>query len=210
MDARNLVIATHNPGKIRELTQLLGDLGITLLSLRDFPALPEIIEDGRTFLENAQKKALAVARYTRLPALADDSGLEVTALGGRPGVRSARYAADRTHPRPPDDEDNCLKLLDELAAVPWNQRQARFVCKIVLAFPDHQQFTAQGSCAGIIALEPRGKRGFGYDPVFWLPEYGCTMAEVGLAIKNQISHRARALAQIKTLIRSLLRQKRGL
>jgi XTP/dITP diphosphohydrolase len=209
MDVPTLVIATHNPGKIRELNQLLGDLGISLLSLQDFPALPEIIEDGQTFLENAQKKAQAVAHYIKLPALADDSGLEVAALGGRPGVHSARYAADRTQPRLPNDEDNYLKLLDELIDVPWPHRQARFVCEIVLAFPDHRQFTTQGSCEGIIALEPRGERGFGYDPVFWLPEYGRTMAEVGLAIKNQISHRARALEQMKTIIHSLLGQKQG-
>lgn len=209
MDTPTLVIATRNPGKIRELNLLLGELGITLLSLQDFPALPEIVEDGQTFLDNARKKAQTVARATGLPALADDSGLEVMALDGRPGVHSARYAADRTSPHPPADTDNYRKLLDELAEVPWEQRQARFVCEIVLAFPDRQTVTARGTCEGVIAFEPRGEKGFGYDPVFWLPEYNVTMAEIDVALKNRISHRAQALQQMKAIIRALLGKKLG-
>jgi XTP/dITP diphosphohydrolase len=198
-----LVMATRNPGKIREIKELLQDLGVTLLSLADFPHLPEIPEEGATFAENAAAKALAVARLTGFPALADDSGLAVDALGGAPGVFSARYALDRTAPDPPTDADNWQKLLEELQDVPWSQRGARFVCEIALAWPDGRLLRARGECRGVIALKPRGEMGFGYDPVFWVPEYEATMAQLGPAIKNRISHRARALAALKDLLTSL-------
>ncbi len=203
MGPPTLVIATKNPGKVREVAALLEDLDIKLLSLADFPGLPDIPEEGETFAENAAFKAREVARLTGLPALADDSGLEVAALGGRPGVYSARYAQDRTAPQPPTDEDNWRKLLDEMQDVPWEQRQARFVCQIVLALPDGRLFRAQGDCPGYIALRPEGQEGFGYDPVFWLPEYGATVAAVGLKVKNRISHRAKALQEMKKLLASL-------
>jgi XTP/dITP diphosphohydrolase len=196
-------MATRNAGKVRELRDLLQGLGIGLLSLNDFPDLPEIPEEGATFAENAETKAREVARLTHLPALADDSGLEVTALGGRPGVFSARYAQDRTGPKAPTDPDNWRKLLDEMAKVPWEERGARFVCEIALALPDGRVFTARGDCGGYIALKPKGNHGFGYDPVFWVPEYESTMAELGPAIKNRISHRARALAALREIIVSL-------
>jgi XTP/dITP diphosphohydrolase len=196
-------MATRNPGKIRELQEILQDAGLTLLSLNDFPELGEIPETGATFQENAALKAREVARRTGLPALADDSGLEVAALGGRPGVYSARYAQDRTLPAPPGDADNWRKLLEELQGVPWEQRSARFVCEIALAFPDGRLFRARGECAGSIALAPRGTQGFGYDPVFWVPAYGATMAELGPEIKNRISHRARALAALRELLPAL-------
>ncbi len=203
MAAPTLVMATRNPGKIRELREILQDLGIKLLSLADFPELPEIPEAGPTFAENAAAKARAVARLTGLPALADDSGLEVAALRGRPGVWSARYAQDRTAPAPPSDEDNWRKLLEEMAGVPLEERGARFVCEIALALPDGRLFKAHGECAGRIALTPQGEQGFGYDPVFALPEYGRTMAELAPQVKNRISHRARALAALKELLLSL-------
>ena len=130
-----LVLATRNPGKIRELQALLHDFGVTLLSLADFPGLPDIPEEGATFAENAAAKASAVARLTGHAALAEDSGLRVDALKGAPGVFSARYAQDRTTPRPPTDADNWGKLLDELKNVPWNERGARFVCELALAWP---------------------------------------------------------------------------
>ncbi len=206
MAAPTLVIATHNPGKIRELAILLADLGFTLQTLADYPQCPEVVEDGATFAANATKKALAVAQCTGLPALADDSGLEVDALGGRPGVHSARYAAERTAPARPGDEENYQKLLEELAGVPPAQRTARFVCCMVVAFPNGRTVLAQGTCEGLIHHRPQGRSGFGYDPVFWLPEYEATMAEVGLDIKNRISHRARALAQLKTILADLLRR----
>jgi len=206
MAAPLLVIATQNPGKIRELAELLTGLGFTLKTLADYPHCPEVVEDGATFAANATKKAVAVAQCTGLPALADDSGLEVDALGGRPGVHSARYAADRTAPARPRDEDNYRKLLDELAGVPAAQRTARFVCCMVLAFPGGRTVQAQGTCEGLIHTRPEGHSGFGYDPVFWLPAYQATMAQLGLAVKNRLSHRAKALAQLKTILAELLRQ----
>jgi XTP/dITP diphosphohydrolase len=196
-------MATRNPGKIRELAALLQDSGVKLLSLADFPLLPEIPEDGATFAENAAAKALAVARLTGHPALADDSGLAVDALGGAPGVFSARYAQDRTGPRPPADADNWGKLLDELKVVPWGERKARFICELALAWPGGRLLRARGECAGVIAFEPQGETGFGYDPVFWVPEYAATMAQLGPEIKNKISHRARALAAFKDLLPAL-------
>ena len=202
-----LVIATRNPGKIRELKALLPDSGVSLLSLADFPLLPEIPEEGATFAENAATTAIAVARLTGHPALADDSGLMVDALGGAPGVFSARYAQDRTTPRPPTDADNWGKLLDELQNVPEGERGARFVCELALAWPDGRLLRARGECAGVIAFKPQGETGFGYDPVFWVPEYSATMAQLGPEIKNRISHRAQALAAFKTLLRSGLKEK---
>jgi len=193
-------MATRNAGKVRELAELLRDLDVRLLSLNDFPELPEIPEEGATFAENALAKAQTVARLTSLPALADDSGLEVEALGGRPGVFSARYAQDRTGGQTPTDEDNWKKLLDELREVPPEKRQARFVCEIALAWPNGRLITTRGEVSGVIALEPRGTRGFGYDPVFWVPAYEATVAELDLAVKNRISHRGQALKQLKDIL----------
>jgi XTP/dITP diphosphohydrolase len=192
-----LVMATKNPGKVREMAELLRDLGVRLLSLADFPELPDIPEEGTTFRENAVAKAREVARLTGLPALADDSGLEVAALDGRPGVWSARYALDVTGGRPPTDEENWRKLLAEMAPVPWERRQARFVCVMALAWPDGRLYTTEGELRGLIALAPRGDQGFGYDPVFWLPEYQKTVAELPLAEKNRISHRGEAGRRLK-------------
>jgi XTP/dITP diphosphohydrolase len=202
-----LVMATRNPGKIRELKELLQDTGVTLLSLADFPHLPEIPEEGATFAENAAAKAMGVARLTGHPALADDSGLMVDALGGRPGVFSARYAQEVTAPRYPQDADNWHKLLKELKGVPWEDRGARFVCEIALATPDGRLWRAHGECPGVIATEARGSQGFGYDPVFWVPDYGVTMAQLTAAVKNRISHRARALASLKKLLRAWLKER---
>jgi len=193
-------MATRNRGKVRELAELLRDLDVRLLSLADFPEIGEIPEEGATFAENAAAKARTVSRLTGLPALADDSGLEVEALGGRPGVLSARYAQDRTGERPPKDADNWQKLLDELKDVPNNQRQARFVCEIALSFPDGRLITTRGELAGVIATAPRGTWGFGYDPVFYLPEYQAMVAELDLATKNRISHRGEALQKLKKIL----------
>jgi XTP/dITP diphosphohydrolase len=203
MAALTLVMATRNTGKVREMAEILRDLGVRLLSLADFPELPDIPEEGATFAANAAAKAREVARRTGLPALADDSGLEVEALGGRPGVYSARYAQDRTGGRTPTDEDNWRKLLDELRRVPWERRQARFICEIALAWPDGRLLTTHGEVQGFIALEPKGTKGFGYDPVFWLPDYEATVAEVGLEVKNTISHRALALKKLPALLASV-------
>ncbi len=201
MAAPVLVMASRNPGKLRELREILKDLEVELLGLDAFPGLPEIPEEGSTFAENAAYKAQEVARLTGLPALADDSGLEVAALNGRPGVYSARYAQDRTPA--PSDADNWAKLLEELREVPNEQRQARFVCEIALALPDGRLFRARGECVGRIALAPQGSQGFGYDPVFWVAEYGATMAQLGPEVKNRISHRARALAALREILAGL-------
>ncbi len=203
MATPRLVMATRNPGKLRELKTILRGLGVELLSLQDFPEVPEVPEEGRTFRDNAVAKARAVSERTGLPALADDSGLEVEALGGRPGVFSARYAREETAPRPPTDEDNWHKLLKEMAGIPWEGRRARFVCEIALALPDGRTFSARGECPGVIAWEAKGKHGFGYDPVFFVPGYGRTMAELPHRVKNQISHRARALEALRELLNSL-------
>ncbi len=203
MAAPVLVMATRNPGKLRELRQILAGLDLRLAGLDEFPELPEIPETGATFAANAAAKAREVARLTKLPALADDSGLEVAALDGRPGVFSARYAQDLTAPAAPTDADNWGKLLQEMREIPLKARQARFVCEIALALPDGRLFRARGECAGRIAPAPQGTQGFGYDPVFWVDEYGATMAQLGPAVKNRISHRARALAALRELLVSL-------
>lgn len=192
-----LVMATRNAGKVREMAALLNDLGVRLLSLADFPHIPDIPEVGDTFADNAIAKAKAVARLTGLPALADDSGLEVAALNGRPGVYSARYAKDRTGGLTPTDRDNWQKLLDELQGIPEEQRAARFVCAMALSFPDGRLITTRGELAGFISQEPRGTGGFGYDPVFFVPAYQATVAELGQATKNRISHRGEALGKLK-------------
>jgi len=163
-----------------------------VLSLYDYPEVPGIEEDGATFLENALKKARVVSEYTGETVLADDSGLEVDALEGRPGVRSARYAGpDAT------DEANNERLLSELEGVPQEKRTAAFRCVLVLYYRDGTYRYFDGRLEGVIGSEPRGSEGFGYDPVFIVPAHGLTVAELGLGIKNTISHRARALTKLK-------------
>jgi XTP/dITP diphosphohydrolase len=187
-----LLIATNNPGKIREYEELLAGLPLELT----YPAQEgldiEVAETGESFAENARLKAIAYARASGLLTLADDSGLEVDALGGEPGTRSARYAGKGA-----SDEERYQLLLKNLRGVPWEERTARFRCVIVVATPEGRIHTAEGTCEGIIAFEPGGEHGFGYDPVFYFPEYGMTMAELPLEIKNQISHRAMAAHNIQ-------------
>lgn len=185
---RILVLATRNPGKLREMQAILAPLGFDLRSVAGFPAVPEIEETGETFEANARLKALAVARATGEWALADDSGIEVDALGGRPGVRSARYAGE-----PGSDAANNQKLLEELKGTPPVQRTARYRAVIAVADPARILCTAEGACEGRIQDEPRGTGGFGYDPHFLLPELGLTMAELPAEEKNRISHRGKAL-----------------
>lgn len=184
-----LVLATKNLGKVREMAGLLEPHGIELVSLQDFPGIGEIEEDGGTFRENAIKKASVTCEQTGLMALADDSGLEVDHLDGAPGVHSARFAGESK-----DDTANNTKLLDLLEDVPAEGRTARFRCVIAIAVPGGWVYTAEGACEGVIIGEPRGDGGFGYDPLFYLPEYGKTFAELDLETKNQISHRGKALA----------------
>ena len=186
-----LLFATNNQGKLRELRQMLGPIHeLDLMSMGDFPGLPEVVEDRDTFAGNAEKKAREIMAATSLPALADDSGLEVDALDGAPGVYSARYAGDSA-----TDEERLQLLLKNLRGVPEAMRTARFRC--VVAFvepnrPDHVQL-CHGKCEGIILEEPRGKNGFGYDPVFFSPELGVTFAQAEGEAKNRISHRGQAM-----------------
>ncbi|TKB84380.1 MAG: XTP/dITP diphosphatase [Nitrospira sp.] len=182
-----IVLATRNQHKKQELVALLGGMDITIRTLDDFPDAPDVVEDGETCEANAMKKAVEIARYTGLPAVADDTGLEVDALGGRPGAFAARYAGEQA-----SYEDNWRKLLQELRGVPAENRGARFVTVAAIAFPAGKTFSTKGVLEGLIAEEPAGSRGFGYDPVFFLPEYRQTLAQLSPDVKNRISHRARA------------------
>lgn len=182
-----LIIATTNQHKLDEYRAIFADLPYTLRSLRDLNITDDVEETGTTFAANAQLKAEAYALQTGSLTLADDSGLEVAALDGRPGIFSARYGGPGATPA-----DQHRLLLSEMAAVPWEQRMARFVCLIALAQPGHPTQLVRGTLPGMLAWEPCGTHGFGYDPLFWLPGYGCTLAELDPAEKNRISHRAQA------------------
>jgi XTP/dITP diphosphohydrolase len=194
-----LVLATRNRHKGEELAAILGDLGLHIRTLDDFPDVPEVVEDGETCEANAVKKAIAIAAATGLPAVADDTGLEVDALGGRPGVYAARYAGEHA-----TYEDNCRKLLQELKGVPRERRTARFVTVAALVFPGNGVRVAHGTLDGVIADEPSGRSGFGYDPVFFVPEIGKTLAQVSAEEKNRISHRAKAFAQVRDILSELV------
>jgi len=195
-----LLIATNNPGKVREYEALLRGLPLTLTCPAQEWIDIRVEETGSTFAENARLKAVAYARASGLLTLADDSGLEVDALGGEPGPRSARYAGPGA-----SDENRYLLLLSRLEGVPWERRTARFRCVIAVATPQGEVRTAEGTCDGIIAFEPKGKHGFGYDPVFYVLEHGQTMAELGPEVKNRISHRARAAEGARRILQELLR-----
>lgn len=194
-----LILATRNLHKVEELQELLGDEEIQILSLKDFSNLPEVVEDGQTFQENALKKARIIAKTTGLPALADDSGLEVDLLDGAPGVYSARFAGLGA-----TDADNNQKLLQLLEGIPdLNSRTARFRSVIALVLPDGSEKVVEGKCEGLILTELRGHGGFGYDPLFYLPEYAQTFAELPMKVKNKISHRGRAFRLILEEIRKI-------
>jgi XTP/dITP diphosphohydrolase len=197
-----VVLATNNPGKVREIREILAPRGIEVVSLSEYPGLAEIKEDGDTFKDNAAIKALAACEHTNLVALADDSGLEVDCLDGAPGVYSSRFAGEEK-----DDAANNRRLLELLASVPEKERTARFRCVVAIVDREGWIYTAEGTCEGIIAMEPRGEGGFGYDPLFYLPEYGKTFAELEPEIKNKISHRARALAGALDILSELERMK---
>jgi XTP/dITP diphosphohydrolase len=196
-------MATRNAGKLREIQAILSPLGLKILSLRDFPDVPEIIEDGQTFEENAVKKAAVVARQTGRMAIADDSGLAVDALQGRPGVFSSRYAGENA-----TDAERYQKLLKEMAGILQAARGAAFICAMAVASPEGKVEVVEGQCRGEIALAPRGSHGFGYDPVFYLPALDKTMAEVEPEAKNRISHRARALEKLKQVLPKFLKENR--
>jgi len=195
MEKIDLVIASRNKKKIEELKRLLADLPIVVRAVDEIADVPEVVEDEPTFKANAIKKAVEVAKATGLMALADDSGLEVEYLNGEPGVYSSRYAGI-----PRDDQRNNEKLLRKMQDVPWEKRDAWFKCVIALATPDGEVETCEGKCVGKIGYQPKGELGFGYDPIFVLPEYDKTLAEIDADLKNQISHRAKALAQVKKVL----------
>jgi XTP/dITP diphosphohydrolase len=211
-----LVFATRNAGKLAELEALVAPLGLAVRGAAEIPGIPEVEEDGETFEHNAIKKAREVARASGLPALADDSGLEVDALGGAPGVHSARYSGPGA-----TDARNNAALLEALAGVPAERRSAHFTCVMALAEPPPSAPPGQpddepaagepaageldvhltrGRCDGVILDAPRGEGGFGYDPLFFVPEQGATFAELPRAVKNRISHRARALQAMRALL----------
>ncbi len=194
-----VVLATHNRDKILEIREALATLPLVLLSLDDYPGMPEVEEDGDTLEENARKKAVTLQRYTGLPALADDTGLFVAALNGAPGVRSSRYAGPGA-----SYQDNVRKLLAEMPAVPPERRSARF--RTVMAFADGNtvQLVA-GSCDGRLAFAPQGEGGFGYDPIFIVAGGERTFAEMSLIEKNAVSHRGRALAAARQLLKQYFR-----
>lgn len=193
-----IIMATRNKGKVAELRKLLEEIPVEILTLADFPELPEVNEDGLTFQDNAVKKAEMTAEATGLIAIADDSGLEVEYLKGQPGVRSARFAGE-----PPDDARNNEKLLACLRGVPPEQRKARFVSVIAIAVPGGETYTARGTCEGIILDELRGNGGFGYDPLFYVPVLKKTFAELSTEEKNRISHRGEALRKAGAILRRL-------
>jgi XTP/dITP diphosphohydrolase len=190
-----LLFATGNAGKLRELRALAGSL-VEVVSLAEFPGLEEPVEDGTTFEANAIKKAVWYSKATGLAALADDSGLCVDALGGRPGVMSARYA-------PGPDDARVARLLGELARVPPEQRGAAFVCALCLAVPGKVPLVEVGECRGRIAAKPAGANGFGYDPVFFVTQLGRTMAELTPEEKGRVSHRGAALRKMRQHLEKL-------
>jgi XTP/dITP diphosphohydrolase len=196
--SRRVVLASNNPGKVREFNQLLAGLHFEVMPQSEH-RVPEIEETGLTFVENAILKARNAARHSGLPAIADDSGLEVDALNGAPGIYSARYAGKGA-----DDEQNLRKLLADLKDVPEEKRAARFQCLLVYLRHalDPTPLICQGSWEGRILFEPRGTHGFGYDPVFFVPTHGCASAELPPEVKNSLSHRGQALRQLVSALAS--------
>lgn len=202
-----LLLASSNPGKIREYRFLLSNLGYQIVTLAEQGIAKVAIESGNSYEQNAQIKATTYAKLSQLTTLADDSGLEVDALGGEPGIHSARFVAkDAT------DAEKVRALLAKLYGIPWEKRTACFKCVIAIATPKGElavschlsAISCCGECHGIIAFEPRGENGFGYDPIFYLPERGKTMAELPLETKNQISHRAQASRKAQQILKQLI------
>jgi XTP/dITP diphosphohydrolase len=191
-----IVLATRNKKKVEEIKRITEGMAVTIFTLDDFPGCPEVEEDGATFEENAVKKAMTVARFAGKPALADDSGLEVYALSGAPGTRSARYSGHDAN-----DRKNTEKLLSEMRLLAKKDRKARFVCSIALAMPDGNVRTFNGYSEGGIGTEPRGANGFGYDPVFYPEGHDWTFAEMSAEEKDSLSHRGNAIRQLQRYLR---------
>jgi XTP/dITP diphosphohydrolase len=202
--SHRILVASTNPGKLKELREMLGG-DIEWVGLTDFPNIPEVEEDGATFAENARKKALGYAKATGLWTLADDSGLVVDAIGGQPGVKSARFAEVRDKDRKIIDRKNIEKLLMLLKDIPKQKRTARFVCCLCLASPQKVLAETRGEVEGIIIDKPAGDNGFGYDPVFFVPKLNKTVAQLSSEAKNAISHRGSAIHKLEPLISDFLR-----
>ena len=193
------VLATNNPGKLKEMAEILGQLGVEVVGLKDLGIAIEVEETGTTFAENAMLKAKAVCEAAKLPAIADDSGLCVDALNGAPGVYSARYGGEGL-----DDKSRYMLLLQNLRG--QTTRAAHFACAIACAFPNGDELTAEGICPGTIAFAPMGEGGFGYDPVFFVPEFRKTFGQLSAEEKNQISHRGKALASFSEKLETYLKK----
>lgn len=191
---RELVVATTNKGKLREIKELLSDFDFKITSLADYPDAPVVIEDGNSFKANALKKARTIAKYTKKLTLGEDSGIEIKALGNRPGIYSARYSGENA-----TDHKNNMKMLRELKDVPDKQRQAQYRCSAALV-DGRNEITVEGRCSGMITRKARGKNGFGYDPYFLIRRYDKTFGELDPSIKASISHRARALKKIRKVL----------
>ncbi|MEE4312544.1 MAG: XTP/dITP diphosphatase [candidate division KSB1 bacterium] len=191
MKEKKLILATNNQHKVVEMKALLNDLGYQIYTLKDYPDIPEVIEDGQTLEENAAKKAATINRATGLMSLADDTGLEVECLEGAPGVYSSRFSGENA-----TYAENNHKLLSMLKGIPWNKRKARFRCVMSIVEND-KMVSLEGVCYGFILEELRGDNGFGYDPLFYVPEFDKSFAEMPLSVKNEISHRARALQKVR-------------
>lgn len=196
---KEVIIATKNAGKAKEFEHIFSQYNITVKSLLDFEEIEDIVEDGETFEENALIKARAIAKQFNQVVIADDSGLEVDALNGRPGVYSARYAGEGR-----DDQANIEKVLSELEGVPAENRGARFVCALALVTPEGEESVVRGTCEGQILTECLGNEGFGYDPIFYLPKLEKTMAQIPKSQKNVLSHRADAFAKLQTILMKLV------
>ena len=194
-----LVIATKNKKKLREIKEILKGLDLKITSLLDYPVSPRIVENGRTFRQNAVKKALAVARFTDKAALGEDSGLCVEALSGRPGIYSSRFSG-----KDKSDLKNNLKLLKLLGSLALPERKAHYVCAVALADKSGVIAVSEGKCHGLVGFRQKGRFGFGYDPLFIVPPYGKTFAELGAAVKHRMSHRFRALAKMKKILKRRL------
>ena len=201
--SRKILVASGNPGKLAELRAMLGG-GIRWVGLSDFPDVGEIEEDGETFSENAQKKATGYARASGLWTIADDSGLVVDALGGQPGVKSARFSGAKDKDRTLIDHKNIAKVLKLLEGVPEEKRTARFVCCLCLASPEEVLAEVEGRLEGLIGQEEAGENGFGYDPIFFVPELDKTVAQLTREEKNAISHRGNAIRKLKPMLDELL------
>ncbi|MCJ7657125.1 MAG: XTP/dITP diphosphatase [Candidatus Atribacteria bacterium] len=191
-----ILIATNNLGKVKEIKDILDSPEIKILTLKDFPHLPKIEEDGKTYQENAFKKARKISEYTGKICLADDSGLEIDYLKGKPGIYSSRWGKS--------DEERINKVLKLLENIPINKRNAKFVCAAILFFPDGKIYMVKEECKGSIEFKPKGEHGFGYDPIFLVTEYDKTFAELGDKIKNQISHRGKAMKRMMNIINELV------